>query len=103
VQGNYIGANATGTSALPNSLDGIFLNGNNGALIGGTVAGAGNLISANGRNGVSVSGTVVGGFDIQGNRISTAADGVTKLGNAGFGVSFRDRGRGRPRLLSGAS
>ena len=47
IVGNWIGTNATGTAALGNSGDGIFVSGSSSVMIGGTAAGAGNLISGN--------------------------------------------------------
>ena len=49
VQGNFIGTNASGTGALPNANDGVELADTNttGNIIGGTVAGARNVISGN--------------------------------------------------------
>lgn len=48
VQGNYIGLDASGTLDRGNVLDGIRINGSaTSNLIGGTVAGAGNVISGN--------------------------------------------------------
>mgnify|MGYP005842407179 CR=1 FL=1 len=55
VQGNYIGVDPTGTTALPNQSSGIELQGTNRNLIGGDEEGAGNLISGNGRNGIFLS------------------------------------------------
>src|SRR5205085_5274330 len=56
VQGNFIGTQADGTSALPNLFDGISLsNGASDNLIGGTAAEVGNRIAFNGGDGVSVS------------------------------------------------
>ena len=47
--GNFIGANAAGTVGLGNAGDGVFVTGGASSnTIGGTVAGAGNVISANG-------------------------------------------------------
>ena len=46
IQGNYIGLNAAGTAALANNASGISVDStSNNATIGGTVAGAGNVIS----------------------------------------------------------
>jgi titin len=49
VEGNYIGTDLTGTKALGNSYDGVYLEiGSDSNTIGGTIAAAGNVISANG-------------------------------------------------------
>ena len=76
VQGNYIGTDVTGTAAIGNG-EGIFITGSNNR-IGGTAAGAGNVISGN-FNGVYISGG--GGTLVQGNRIGTDASGTAPLGN----------------------
>jgi titin len=54
VQGNFIGTDASGTARLGNTTAGIDVSLSNGTVIGGTTAGAGNLISANG-NGIQIS------------------------------------------------
>ena len=51
VEGNIIGADATGKHELPNAMSGIFLYQASGVTIGGTAAGAGNLISGDNRYG----------------------------------------------------
>ena len=57
IHGNRIGTNAAGTGPLPNGGNGMFLDGN-GTTIGGTAAGAANIIANNGADGVNVgSGT----------------------------------------------
>ena len=49
VQGNFIGTNAAGTAALGNGAGGIDINsGATGNTIGGTAAGAANVIAGNG-------------------------------------------------------
>jgi len=53
VQGNFVGTNAAGNGAVPNRWDGIFLDDAPGNTIGGTAAGAGNVISGNGDGFVS--------------------------------------------------
>ena len=75
-----------------NSSDGVFINGDNGTVIGGTAAGAGNVISGNGGNGLSSFGNLVGSSQIIGNRIGTTADGTGRLGNAAHGVVFTNNG-----------
>jgi hypothetical protein len=68
VQGNLIGTSASGTSALANSNVGVYLsNTASGNTVGGTVAGAGNVVAFNGATGVFAdSGT---GNGILGNSI----------------------------------
>ena len=81
VQGNFVGVAADGKTASGN-YRGIEVVGSNN-LIGGTAAGARNVIVANGSGGVVIGGT--GGHTVQGNYIGVAANGATPLGNL-FGV-----------------
>jgi titin len=84
LQGNRIGTNAAGTAALPNAVGVLVRTGSGGNTVGGTAAGAGNVISGNTGAGIDVqngSGTV-----IEGNLIGTAADGLAPLGNGAQGV-----------------
>jgi len=85
IEGNYIGTNAAGTSALPNGLGGIniFQSPNN--TIGGTIAEARNLISGNSLAGIQV-GSNSSGNVIQGNFIGTDVTGSKRLGNNQQGV-----------------
>ena len=47
-EGNYVGTNAAGTAAIPGVVHGILLNQTDDVIvIGGTAAGAGNVIAAN--------------------------------------------------------
>jgi hypothetical protein len=86
IQGNYIGTTAAGTAALSNNSGGIFSGGSGPDTIGGTTAGARNVISGNQNNaGIFVqSGTSVGPV-IQGNLIGTDVTGTIALGNF-FGI-----------------
>ena len=92
IQGNYIGTDATGLIDLGNSDRGIQLeSGANNTTVGGTSAGARNVICGNDNDGVIISdganpGTGTTGTVIQGNYIGVAADGTTALGNTGHGV-----------------
>jgi hypothetical protein len=78
VQGDFIGTDRSGTRALSNQQGAIFAA--NTDTVGGTAAGAGNVISGNGGPGVSNAGLV------QGNLIGTDLTGTRPLGNA-IGVS----------------
>ncbi|HEU4872435.1 MAG TPA: SBBP repeat-containing protein [Pyrinomonadaceae bacterium] len=81
VQGNFIGTNATGTAAVPNgagvSISNLSPVVSTDNVIGGTAAGAGNLISGN-QTGISTNGT---GTTIQGNLIGTNVSGTSKIPN----------------------
>jgi hypothetical protein len=90
VQGNFIGTLPDGDTAAPNALGGVALQSTTRAtkenLIGGTTAGAGNLISGNTGPGILLTGSGVTGNRITGNRIGTTAAGDAPLGNAGDGI-----------------
>jgi hypothetical protein len=83
VQGNYIGTNLAGAAAIPNVSTGVLVFAFNNT-IGGSAAGARNVISGNG-TGVRVD-TGSGNTVIQGNAIGTTADGVSSLPNTSDGV-----------------
>lgn len=85
VAGNYVGTDITGTFAIGNQGVGVGADTNsNGNTIGGTTAGARNLISGNGA-GLGIFG--VTGTQVEGNYIGTDATGTRALGNqAGAGV-----------------
>lgn len=79
LQGNYIGTDVTGTTAIGNNVDGIRIQSASNT-VGGTAAGTGNLISGNRQNGISMS---VNGSNnqVQGNLIGTDSSGLVGLGN----------------------
>ena len=78
VRGNYVGTDKTGSSAVPNAGNGIaFWGGASGNSIGGSAAGAGNVIAWNEAAGVVVQ-------DGTGNAIS----GNSIFSNAGLGIDL---------------
>ena len=80
IRGNYIGVNTLGSGAVPNTNGGVILQSSAGSnVIGGTAAGAGNVISGNGQRGVFVQ-TSANGNSIQGNMIGLNAAGSLVLG-----------------------
>jgi hypothetical protein len=84
VQGNYIGTDVSGTARLGNVRDAVTCSSGGNNIIGGTTAGARNIISGNGGSGISfirASSNVV-----QGNYIGTKTDGASGLGNANAGI-----------------
>jgi titin len=87
VQGNYIGTDVTGAVAPGNSGDGVRIQGvATGNTVGGTAAGAGNVISGNTGDGVEITGAGATGNVVVGNFIGTDVSGAADLGNAGHGV-----------------
>jgi len=81
VEGNLIGADATGTMPVPNGV-GIRLEGAIDAVIGGTAPGAGNVISGNSGAGVLLdSQGLTHGLRLEGNLIGTDRLGTGALGN----------------------
>ena len=91
IQGNYIGTNSGGTAAVANASHGLRAITATGVTIGGTVAGAGNLISGNTSNGIALDADT-SSLVISGNLIGTNAAGTTALANAGSGVSLGGTG-----------
>ena len=94
IQGNYIGVGVDGATPMGNGLTGQFtepgiyalVSASN--LIGGAVAGAGNVISAGGNDAVQFYGSGADYNVVQGNYIGTTATGLTAVGNGASGVSF---------------
>ena len=86
IQGNLIGTDATGTRPLPNTNSGIDISGESNVTIGGSVAGAGNVISGNGDDGITTFANGAG-LTIQGNFIGTDITGTLPLGNGGDGIN----------------
>jgi len=86
IQGNFIGTDTTGTLALSNSGQGIWVISSTGNWIGGTNAGDGNLISSG--NGTGVYLQSAGGNVVLGNLIGTTVAGNASLGNGNNGITI---------------
>ncbi len=94
VQGNLIGTDVSGTGGLPNVSVGLFetlgavhiYDSASNNTVGGTEAGAGNVISGNQGDGVLIVGSGAAGNAIQGNLIGTDVTGSVELGNSRNGV-----------------
>ena len=88
VQGNYVGTNAAGTSAIANGAttggQGVLVSNGSNTTLGGTAAGARNLVSGNAGSGIFLSNTT--NTSIQGNYVGVAANGTSGLGNGSAGV-----------------
>src|SRR5580704_7337966 len=88
VQGNDIGTASNGTAALPNTIDGVYVEFANSNTIGGAVAGAGNVISGNSGDGIQFYGSTASLNLIQGNYIGVDKTGAAALPNTGNGVTI---------------
>lgn len=88
VLGNFIGTDATGTTALGNLQSGVVLYGVSSNEIGGLAAGAGNLISGNRQSGIYLLGPGAEGNRILGNRIGLNAAGTARLPNQQDGITL---------------
>jgi hypothetical protein len=88
VAGNRIGTDAFGIAALGNGSDGVRIDGAPGNIIGGSEAGARNVISGNAGVGVSISDVGAAGNVVAGNRIGTNFAGTSPLGNRSDGLNI---------------
>ncbi len=89
IEGNLIGVDITGKTALPNSFCGVGAWAGAGPnIVGGTVAAAANVISGNGDYGVALGGPSSFGTAVLGNEIGTDATGTNALGNVFAGVGI---------------
>ena len=87
VIGNYIGTDVTGTVAIANSDEGVSIEqGAANNFIGGTAAGAGNIISGNGDIGIKIRDLGSDANVIQGNLIGTDVTGNVALANTTHGI-----------------
>jgi len=86
IQGNYIGTDVNGTTVLSNTLSGVVITSAANNDVGGTAAGAGNLISGNGQYGVIIMNSGATGNEVQGNYIGTNLNGNAMVPNQGAGV-----------------
>lgn len=85
--GNFIGANAPGNDGLGNDSDGIQIMDSDNNTVGGTLAGARNIIVDNLDDGMDISGE---GTLIQGNYVGVLPDGLTPAANGGRGMQMSD-------------
>ncbi|MBS0507801.1 MAG: DUF4347 domain-containing protein, partial [Proteobacteria bacterium] len=100
VRGNYIGTNVAGAAAVANQTNGIRLL-STGNTIGGTAAGAGNVISGNLGNGIDIAGTSATGNTVAGNTIGLNATGTAAVGNSAIGI--RISGGASSNTIGGAT
>ena len=85
IRGNAIGTISLGTSALGNA-QGITASGSGSVTVGGSAAGAGNVVSANDQNGMYVTLSPGGVVTVEGNYFGTDVTGTLPLGNTYAGI-----------------
>ncbi len=89
VEGNYIGINAAGTAALSNTWSGVAIfNGAQSNLVGGAMAGEGNVISGNGLQGMTISDPDTSANQVEGNFIGVGPSGANAIPNGWSGVQI---------------
>jgi hypothetical protein len=87
IEGNYIGTDVTGTLAIPNYTNGVTIDGAAGNIVGGTNAGALNVISGNQQDGVLIY-TGASNNMVLGNYIGPDSTGLNALPNSYGGVTI---------------
>ena len=92
IEGNLIGTDRAGTSALGNLGAGLAIDSDH-TTVGGTIAAARNVISGNGE-GIVIGTTTNSVIDVvvQGNLIGTQIDGNSPLGNTAAGIAVLEGG-----------
>jgi hypothetical protein len=87
IEGNYVGVDATGSIALPNTF-GINMEGSSNNRIGGTLASQRNVVSGNSNTGLRLSGS--NHNSVWGNYIGVSASGSSALGNGNQGLRIEN-------------
>ncbi len=103
IQGNRLGTDPRGQSAIPNSGVGIQFSSSTPlqhVRIGGSTNRAGNVISGSGVDGIQLG---LGDFTIQGNLIGTDVSGSRALPNTGYGIAVSGDGNPGSILIGGTA
>ena len=88
IEGNFVGVNTGGTTAVPNIGVGIHLfNGATNNTVGGTTAGAANVVSGNQGDGIEVTDSGTSRNVVEGNDVGVDASSTTAIANTGLGIS----------------
>ncbi len=89
VVGNLVGVGADGITRVANSGSGIALSASSSNMIGGSAAGAGNVVSGNTYNGILLTGGAASANNqILGNRIGTDSSGTVAVPNELNGINI---------------
>ncbi len=82
IRRNFVGTDASGTAAIGNGTDGIWVFQSDNTIIGGS--GAGNVVAGSGDSGIEVGSST--GVMVQGNFVGTDTMAAPNLGNMGSGI-----------------
>jgi parallel beta-helix repeat protein len=88
IEGNIIGLNKDADAKIGNLDDGVDITDAANNFIGGSVLGAGNIISGNNEDGIKIEGPIATDNQILGNIIGTNLNSDADLGNTGDGVKI---------------
>ena len=94
VQGNLVGVDITGKTAIANGGSGIFITSASGNTVGGSAAGVGNVVSGNTGSGIALFGSGTTGNLVEGNYVGTNATGTAAIANVSVGVIVFDGASG---------
>jgi len=86
VAGNLVGLNAAGTASVPNQIGVVVGYGAASNTVGGTTAGARNVVSGNAKWGVNLTGTSTTNNLVEGNYIGPLASGTAAGGGSQSGI-----------------
>lgn len=102
IAGNHIGTDPSGSSALRNGLNGVFIGlGAQNNTVGGDEPSERNIISGNGWEGVGIHGSETVSNTVSGNYIGTDATGTSSVSNELHGV--RIYGGSRDNTIGGST
>lgn len=98
IQGNLVGTDASGSTALGNGTDGVAMSNSPANRLGGANPGEGNVISGNAKSGLFITGLMASNNVIAGNFIGTDRLGRVAVANTSQGVFLS-----APRTLIGGT
>ena len=92
IQGNFIGTNISGNSAIANEQSGIFIFDAINNTIGGVNSSERNIISGNHQDGILFAGSDANSNNVLGNYIGLNSTGTAAVGNGRYGIFLNSSG-----------
>lgn len=103
IQANLIGLDATGTTAIPNGLNGVVLEDASETTIGGEKTNDRNVISGNMENGIFIGGITANDNEVHQNYIGLNLEGNKAVGNSLSGIVLEDAAENSIGKVEGTS